>query len=99
MMSDPSRWAAAVFLVPVVALIAAGLADLSGAGNGPAAAVGLATCLVGLGIEFLPRPNVCAVTGQRLLCWRLPRLRHAPRRLVFAVPLTDLHIVTYRPGR
>jgi hypothetical protein len=98
MTSDPSRWAVVVFLAPVAALLAAGLASFAGAGYGPVAA-GLGVCLLGLGIEFLPRPMVVAVTSQRLLCWRLSRLRRAPRRLVFAVPLAELHVVRYRPGR
>jgi hypothetical protein len=98
MMSDPSGWAVVVFVAPVVALLAAGLASFTGAGYGPVAA-GLGACLLGLGIEFLPRPMVVAVTSQRLLCWRWSRLRRAPRRLVFAVPLAELRIVRYRPGR
>jgi hypothetical protein len=98
MMSDPSRWAVAVFLVPVLVLLAAGLASFTGAGYGPVAA-GLGLCLLGLGIEFLPRPMVVAVTSQRLLCWRLSRLRRTPRRLVLAVPLAELRSVRYRPGR
>jgi hypothetical protein len=98
MMSDPARWAVVVFLAPVVALLAAGLASFTGARYGPVAA-GLGACLLGLGIGFLPRPMVVVVTSQRLLCWRLSRLRRAPRRLVFAVPLAELRIVSYRPGR
>jgi hypothetical protein len=39
-----------------------------------------------------------AVTGQRVICCRLSRLRGAPGRLAFTVPLTDLRIVNYRSG-
>lgn len=61
MTSDPPRWAVAAFLASAVALMAAGLAGLSGAGHGPVAA-GLATaCLVGAGIEFVPPPVLVAV--------------------------------------
>ena len=99
MTSDPPRWAVAAFLAAAVALMAAGLAGLSGAGHGPVAAGLAAACLVGAGIEFLPPPVLVAVTSQRLLCWRLPRLRRTPRLLVFAVPLAELRIAKYRPGR
>lgn len=58
-----------------------------------------AACLVGAGIEFLPPPVLVAVTSQRLLCWRLSRLRRTPRLLVFAVPLAELRIAKYLPGR
>jgi hypothetical protein len=102
MMSDPSRWAAASFLALAVALMAVGLVGLFGPYPGPLAggpAAGSAACLLGLGIQFLPRPLFVAVTSQRLICLRLSRLRRAPRQLAFAVPLAELRIVKYRPGK
>jgi hypothetical protein len=99
MTSDPPRWAVAAFLASAVALMAAGLAGLSGAGHGPVAAGLAAACLVGAGIEFLPLPVLVAVTSQRLLCWRLSRLRRTPRLLVFAVPLAELRICEVPAGQ
>ena len=99
-MSNPSRWGAAAFLALALAMAAAGLATLFGQPGpltgGPV--IGLALPVLALGIQFLPRPMYVAVTGQRVICCRLSRLRSAPRRLAFAVPLADLRIVKYRSG-
>jgi hypothetical protein len=99
--SNPSRWGAAAFLALALAMAAAGLATLFGQPGpltgGPV--IGLALPVLALGIQFLPRPMYVAVTGQRVICCRLSRLRSAPRRLAFGVPLADLRIVKYRSGR
>ena len=101
MTSNPSRWGAAAFLALALAMAAGGLAILFGRQPGPLTSgpviIGLALPVLALGIQFLPRPMYVAVTGQRVICYRLPRLRSAPR-LVFAVPLVDLRIVNYRSG-
>jgi hypothetical protein len=98
--SHPSRWAAVAFLALALAMAAGGLATLFGRPGpltgGPV--IGLALPVLALGIQFLPRPMYVAVTGQRVICCRLSRLRSAPKRLVFAVPLADLRIVNYRSG-
>ena len=101
MTSNPSRWGAAAFLALALAMAAGGLAILFGRQPGPLTSgpviIGLALPVLALGIQFLPRPMYVAVTGQRVICYRLSRLRSAPR-LVFAVPLVDLRIVNYRSG-
>jgi hypothetical protein len=100
--SNPSRWGAAAFLALALAMAAGGLAILFGRQPGPLTSgpvvIGLALPVLALGIQFLPRPMYIAVTGQRVICCRLSRLRGAPKRLVFAVPLADLRIVNYRSG-
>jgi hypothetical protein len=99
--SNPSRWGAAAFLALALAMAAAGLAILFGPQPGALTGgpvIGLALPVLALGIQFLPRPMYVAVTGQRVICCRLSRLRSAPRRLAFAVPLADLRIVKYRSG-
>ena len=65
----------------------------------PTPAGGFAAPLLPLVILFLPRPMVVVVTGQRLICLRLSRFRRAPRQLAFAVPLAEVRIVKYRPGK
>jgi hypothetical protein len=52
-----------------------------------------------LGIQFIPRPMYIAVIDRQLICCRLSRLRNTPRRPALALPLADLCIVIYRPGR
>ena len=95
--SDPSRSAAAAFLALAIAVTALGLVSLFGPLPGPAG--GLAAPLLPLGILFLPRPMLVVVTSQRLICLRLSRFRRAPRQLAFAVPLAEVRIVKYRPGK
>jgi hypothetical protein len=96
--SDPSRWGAAALLVAALVLTAAGLANLVGPlPAGPV--IALALPIVGLGIQVLPRPMYVAVTGRRLICYRLSRLRSTPGRPAFAVPLAELRIVSYRSGK
>ena len=93
--SDPSRWAAAVLLTVAVALTAAGLVSLlSPPAAGPVFAIGLP--VLGLGIQFLPRPMYVAVTDRRLICIRVSRLRSTPRRGAFAMPLADIRILNSR---
>jgi hypothetical protein len=98
--SNPSPGAAAAFLALALAMAAGGLAILFGRQPGPLTSgpVVIGLPVLALGIQFLPRPMYVAVTGQRVICCRLSRLRGAPKRLVFAVPLADLRIVTYRSG-
>jgi hypothetical protein len=95
--SDPSRSAAAAFLALAIAVTAVGLVSLFGPLPGPAG--GFAAPLLPLGILFLPRPMLVVVTSQRLICLRLSRFRRAPRQLAFAVPLAEVRIVKYRPGK
>jgi hypothetical protein len=96
--SDPSRWGAAALLAAAVAVTAAALASLLGPlPAGPACV--LAVPVLGLGIQFLPRPMYIAVTGRQLIGCRLSRLRTTPRRPAFAAPLAELRIVNYRSGR
>jgi hypothetical protein len=96
--SDPSRWGAAALLVAALALTAAGLASLLG--RLPADPVSaLALPVLGLGIQFLPRPMYIAVTDRQLICYRLSRLRTTLGRPAFAVPFADLRIVNYRSGK
>jgi hypothetical protein len=95
--SDPSRWGAAVLLVVSLALIAASLASLLG--PLPASpVVALALPVLGLGVQFLPRPMYLVVTDRRLIGCRVSRLRGTPGRRAFAVPLADLRILSYRSG-
>jgi hypothetical protein len=96
--SDPSRWAAAAFLALAIAVTAVGLVSLFGLLPGPPAG-GFAAPLLPLGILFLPRPMFVVVTNQRLIGLRLSRFRRAPRQLAFAVPLAEVRIVKYRPGK
>jgi hypothetical protein len=96
--SDPSRWGAGVVLVVALALIAAGLLSLLG--PLPASPViGLALPVLGLGVQFLPRPVYLVVTDRRLICSRVSRLRGTPGRRAFAVPLADLRILSYRSSK
>jgi hypothetical protein len=96
--SDPSRWGVAVLLTVALGLTAAGLVSLLGpVPASPVLAVALP--VLGLGIQFLPRPMYVAVTDRRLICSRVARLRGKPRRPAFAVPLTDLRILNYRSGK
>jgi hypothetical protein len=84
-------------LVVTLALIAGGLLSLLG--PLPASpVVGLAPVL-GLGVQFLPRPMYLVVTDRRLICSRVSRLRGTPGRRAFAVPLADLRILSYRSGK
>jgi hypothetical protein len=95
--SHPSRWGAAVLLVVSLALIAASLASLLG--PLPASpVVALALPVLGLGVQFLPRPMYLVVTDRRLIGCRVSRLRGTPERRAFAVPLADLRILSYRSG-
>jgi hypothetical protein len=98
--SGPSRWGMAALLAAALALVAAGLVNLLGPQPGllPDGPVIGALPLLGLGIQFLPRPVYVAVTERRLICCRLSRLRSAPGRLAFAAPLADLSIAGYRSG-
>jgi hypothetical protein len=96
--SDPSRWGAAALLVAALTVTAAGLASLLGPlPAGPVSA--LALPVLGLGIQFLPRPMYIAVTDRQLICCRLSRLRTTPGRQAFAGPLADLRIASYRSGK
>jgi hypothetical protein len=96
--SDPSRWGAAVLPVVALALIAASLASLLG--PWPASpVVALALPVLGLGVQFLPRPMYLVVTDRRLIGCRVSRLRGTPGRRAFAVPLADLRILSYRSGK
>jgi hypothetical protein len=96
--SEPSRWGAAVLSVVSLAFAATGLLMVFGPlSPSPFMAAGLP--LLGLGIQFLPRPMYVAVTNQRLLCSRMPRFHGRPRRPVVAVPLAELRIPSYRFGR
>lgn len=98
MTSDSSRQGAAVLLVVALALIAAGLASLLS--HLPATpVVALLGTFLGLGVQFLPRPMYLVVTDRRLICSRVSRLRGTPPRRAFAVPLADLRILDYRPGK
>jgi len=95
--SNPSRWGAAVLLPLALALTAAGLANLLGlSGPLPAGPFIALTPVLGLGIQFLPRPMYVAVTDRRLICCRLSRLRGTLGRPAFAAPLADLRVVNYR---
>ena len=95
--SDPSRWALAAFLALAIAQVALGLVSIFGPlPNSPAGGIAAPLCL---GIVFLPRPMFMMVTSQRLICLRLSRFRRAPRQLAFAVPLANVRIVRYRPGK
>jgi hypothetical protein len=95
--SDPSRWGVAVLLTLAVVLTGAGLVSLLGPLNaGPVIAIVLP--VLGLGIQFLPRPMYVAVTDRRLIFSRVSRLRGTPRRRAFAVPLADLRILSCRSG-
>lgn len=96
--SDPSRWAVAAFLALAIAVTAVGLASLFGPLPG-LQAVGSAAPLLPLSILFLPRPMFVVVTSQRLICMRLSRFRREPRQLALAVPLAEVRVVKYRPGK
>jgi hypothetical protein len=96
--SDPSRWAVAAFLALAIAVVAVGLVSLFGPLPGSPDG-GFGGILVPLGILFLPRPMFVVVTSERLICLRLSRFRRAPRQLAFAVPLAEVRIVKYRPGK
>lgn len=96
--SNPSRWASVAFLALAAGQVVVGLMIIFGPWS-DAGAAGLLTPLLPLGIVFLPRPMLLAVTNQRLICLRLSRLRRVPRRLDFAVPLTEVRVVRYRPGK
>lgn len=96
-MSDPSRWAVAAFLVLAIALVTVGLVSLFG--PLPGSPAGGFVVPLSLGVVFLPRPMFVVVTSQRLICLRLSRFRRAPRQLAFAVPLAEVRIVKYRPGK
>jgi len=96
--SDPSRWSAAAFLALAIAVVAVGLVSLFGPLPGSPAG-GFGGILLPLGIVFLPRPMFVMVTSQRLICLRLSRFRRAPQQLACAVPLADVRIVKYRPGK
>jgi len=90
--SSPTRWGAAVLGVLSLAFAAAGLLMMFGPlSPSPLMAAGLP--LLGLGVQFLPRPMYVAVTDQRLLCSRKPRFHSRPRRPVVAVPLAELRIL------
>lgn len=96
--SSPSRWGAAAMLAVALTVTGAGLASLLGLMTaGPV--IALALPVLGLGIQFLPRPMYVAVTDRRLICCRLSRLRSTPGRPAFAAPLTDLRIVNHRSGK
>jgi hypothetical protein len=98
--SDPSRWGAAALLPVALALTVAGLANLLGLlGPLPAGPFIALAPVLGLGIQFLPRPMYVAVTDRRLICCRLSRLRVTLGRPVFAVPLAELRVVNYRSSR
>jgi hypothetical protein len=96
--SDPSRWAVAAFLALAIAVTAVGLVSLFGPLPGPSAG-GIPAPLLVVGILFLRRPMFVVVTNKRLICLRLSRFRRAPRQLAFAVPLAEVRIVKYRPGK
>jgi hypothetical protein len=96
--SDPSRWGVAALLALSIALTAVGLVSLFGPLPGTPAG-GLAGPLLLLGILLLPRPMLVVVTSQRLVCLRLSRFRRTPPQLAFAVPLEQVRIVKYRPGK
>lgn len=55
--------------------------------------------VLGLGLQFLPRPMYVVVTNQRLICGRMSRFRRRPRRPAVEVPLADLRILNYRHGK
>jgi hypothetical protein len=98
--SDPSRWGAAALLTVALALTVAGLANLLGLlGPLPAGPFIALAPVLGLGIQFLPRPMYVAVTDRRLICCRLSRLRGILGRPVFAVLLADLRVVNYRSSK
>jgi hypothetical protein len=96
--SDPSRWGVAVLLVVALALLAASLLSLLGPWQA-SPVVAVAVPVLGLGIQFLPRPMYLVVTDRRLIGSRMSRLRGTPGRRVFTVPLADLRILSYRSGK
>jgi hypothetical protein len=96
--SDPPRSGVVILLIVAVALTAAGVAIMLGPLPGGPVMLPVLPVLV-MGIEFLPSPVYVAVTDRRQICCRLSRLRGAPGRLLFAVPLADLRVVGYRSGR
>ena len=50
-------------------------------------------------VNFLNRPVFLAVTGQRVICYRLSFYDRQPLRLLFAVPLAEVRVTRYRQGR
>lgn len=96
--SNPSRWVTAVFLALAAGQLVVGLIIIFGPGT-DAGTAGLLSPLLPLGVVFLRRPVLLAVTSQRLICLRLSRLRRVPGRLDFAVPLMEVRVVKYRPGK
>jgi hypothetical protein len=96
--SDPSRWAAAALLALAIAQVAVGLVILFGPLPGPQAG-GIFPPLLVVGILLARRPIFVVVTSQRLICLRLSQFRRAPRQLAFAVPLAEVRIVKYHPGK
>lgn len=96
-LSAPPGWAVAGLLLVCLAEVAA--AVLGFLGLVPSWLPGTLSVPMLAGLVLLPRRLLVAVTGQRLLCWRLSRLRQLPGGLVFAVPLTGLRVTSHRPGR
>jgi hypothetical protein len=88
----------AAFLALAIAVTAVGLVSLFGPLPGPSAG-GIPAPLLVVGILFLRRPMFVVVTNKRLICLRLSRFRRAPQQLAFAVPLAEVRIVKYRPGK
>jgi hypothetical protein len=96
--SDPSRWAVAAFGALAVAQVVVGLVSLFGPLPGLPAG-GIPAPLLVVGILFFRRPMFVVVTSQRLICLWLSQFRRAPRQLAFAVPLAEVRIVKYHPGK
>lgn len=97
-MSDPPRWALAVYLALAVALTAAGLVIIFGSWPDAGAGSFLAPLLLPA-LVFLPRPLLVVVTSQRLIGVRLSQLRRAPRQLDFAASLPEVRVTRYRQRR
>ena len=95
--SDPSAWGLAVLLTLAVALTAAGLISLlDRLPTDPV--IAMLVPVLGLAIQFLPRPMYVMVTNRRLICIQMSRLRSTPRRPAFAAPFADVRILNYRSG-
>lgn len=93
--SGPSPWPAVAVGAAGLALFAAILANVTL----PPWLLPSLTPLLWLCPLFIPRLMYVAVTDRRLLCCRLSRLRGTARRMVFAVPLADVHVISYRSRR
>jgi len=98
MTSDPSRWGVAAMFTLAVGLTATGLLSLLGLLPSEPV-IALLLPVLGLSIQFLPRPMYVVVTDRRLICSRMSRFRSTPTRPAFAAPLADLRILNYRSGK